>query len=256
MNGSNSTRQRIMRHARALRCALAVTCRLGLAIALGLTWTATAGADAIRIAVDADQRVTISGSSDSLRATLAEICAQARVELRAFEASDRPFRAEYDSIPLAEAVSRLLRSEVFIAGMRPDRDGRGARVSWLRVSGSNRGAASVAPMHAVTTDTHELPVASGFDFGPNPRLVQTALSSKDPTARGRAREAILSGLRDDPSVIQRFVDRDVDLAAEELAAFAYSAEFLRALQTATTHPDERAQVQRMLARVQVRQARD
>jgi hypothetical protein len=212
---------------------------------------------AMRIEVDARQMVTLSGASDSLHATVRELCERAGVTLRAFHAEDRAVSVEYEAVPLAEALARLLRSEVFIAGMRPAAGGERARVAWLHVSGSAGGVATAASVRAVDTP-HErsIPVASGFDFGSNPRLVETALSSSDPTARGRARQAIFDEIGADPAALQRFALRDVDQVVEALVAYPHAAEFLRAVQTVTTNPDERGQIQSMIAKVQVRQAGD
>jgi hypothetical protein len=211
-------------------------------------------APTLTVTVDAAQNVTISGSSDSLRAAIEEICARAGVELRAFEAADRSFAADYGRVPLSEVLARLLRTEAFIAGMRPDPSGGRARVAWLRVSGSN---GSVAAPKSVSTPT-VLPAraASGFDFGPNPRLVQTALTSKDPTARASARQVIIDALSEDPSPLQRFVQKDTEQVVNELVEFPHAAEFLRNLQTVTADPAERSQLQTILGQVQVRQAAD
>jgi hypothetical protein len=59
-------------------------------------------------------------------------------------------------------------------------------VAWLRVSGSQ--GAALAPARTAVPPAASVRAASGFDFGPNPRLAETALTSKDPTARGRARQ--------------------------------------------------------------------
>lgn len=216
-----------------------------------------AAADMLRIGVDAEQRITLSGSSDSLRATLIEICRQAGVELRAYEAEDRGFSAEYQAVPLTEAVTRLLRSEVFIAGTRLAPDGSGSRLSWLRVSGS-RGGVTTTLSVASTAPPGEQPAhpASDLGLGSNPRLVETALTSRDATARGRAREVILGELEDDPASLQRFVDRDLEYLVGELAAFPHAAEFLRALQTATTDRDERMALQTLIGKVQIAQAQN
>jgi len=219
-----------------------------------LATTAT-NAAAIAISVDDAQNVTMSGSSDSLRAAIEEVCERAGVELRAFDAEDRAFAAQYSRVPLADALARLLRTEAFIAGMRPDPRGGRARVAWLRVSGSQGGTVA-APARPVTPPTALVRVASGFDFGPNPRLVETALTSRDPIARGRARQVIFEALREDPSPLQRFVQKDTEQVVSELVDFPHAAEFLRNLQTITVDPDERGQLQVILGHVQVRQAGD
>jgi hypothetical protein len=222
------------------------------AAVLAIVIATVANAAAVTIAVDDAQNVTVSGSSESLRATIEELCARAGVELRAFEAEDRPFAAQYGRVPLSEVLARLLRTEAFIAGMRPDPRGGRARVAWLRVSGA-RGAVP-APARTAVPPAASVRAASGFDFGPNPRLAETALTSKDPTARGRARQVVLDGLRADPSPLQRFVQRDPAQVVEDLVDYPHAAEFLRDLQTVTLDPAERSQLQAILGQVQVRQA--
>jgi hypothetical protein len=62
--------------------------------------------------------VTLSGSAASLRDVIQQLCAASGVELRQYDAQDRPFAGSYEGMPLSELLPRLLRSESYAAGLR------------------------------------------------------------------------------------------------------------------------------------------
>jgi hypothetical protein len=211
------------------------------------------------IAVHDAQRVTITGHFDSLRGVVVELCRRAGVELRAYDAADRPLVAGYENIPLADALARLLRSEIYLAGVRADEHRGAGVVAWLRVSGSKAGSSS----EPVTQGAALAPVAialepgiEAIDLGVAPKIVETALTSSDTAARNNARRLILETLSDDSASLQRYIGRDVTAVVNELAAFPHAVELVGVLQNVTRDMDERNHIQEILRALRLRQIGD
>jgi hypothetical protein len=109
---------------------------MGAVLAAGALLLAGASGSAAQepqLTVTADQVVTLSGSTTSLRDVIQQLCAASGVELRQYDAQDRPFIGNYESMPLSELLPRLLRSESYAAGLRSAGEDRGARIAWIRV---------------------------------------------------------------------------------------------------------------------------
>jgi hypothetical protein len=201
------------------------------------------------------QRVTVSGNFDSLRSAVIELCRRAGVDLRAYEAEDRAFAASYENLSLADALARLLRSEIYLAGLRPGERG-GAVVTWLRVSGS-KGAVATAPTPALAALAPAAvtlePGIDAIELGVTPKIVETALTSSDTAARNTARRRILEALSEDQASLQRYVGRDVTLVVEELAVFPHATELVSSLQNVTRDMAERNHIQEILRALRLRQ---
>ena len=88
----------------------------------------------LHIEVSADQRVSVSGTSPSLAATLEDLAWRAGFELRGFDADDGPVALHMKDRPLWQALPRLLAGRSFMAGTVPV-EGHGQRLVWLRVLG-------------------------------------------------------------------------------------------------------------------------
>jgi hypothetical protein len=217
--------------------------------------TASASAQPPVLAVDDTQRVTVTGSFDSLRAAVVELCRGAGVELRAYEAEDRPFAASYENIPLSDALARLLRSEIYLAGLRPGEADGGAIVSWLRVSGSKGGVVGQLDAEIATRAPAAVTLKPGIEsieLGVAPKIVETALTSSDTAARNTARRRILETLSEDQASLQRYVSRDVTVVVDELAPFPHAVELVSVLQNVTREVDERNQLQEILRALRLR----
>ena len=231
---------------------------IALALAAGaMLGGAVASAAPLAIDVDAEQTVTITGSSDSLRAAIAEICQRADVKLVAYEAPDRPFSASYQHIPLSEALGRLLRSEIFLVGVRPGNKASEPVVTWLRVSGSTGGVANAPVPDSARAASPAAPgAAPNIDLGVSPALIETALTSQDTFARNNARRTILEALRGDPAPLERFLDADVAAVVDQIAGFQHAAELLNSLQSVTTNVEQRTKIQTLLRSLRLRQDAD
>jgi len=229
-----------------------------VALAAGVELAATpAPAAPLSIDVEAGQTITISGSSDSLRAAIAEICQRADVKLVAYEAPDRPFSAAYNRIPLSEALGRLLRSEIFLVGLRPG-DKSEQVVTWLRVSGATGGVAGAPAPGGAAAAAAPAPGSPGptVDLGVAQLLVDTALTSDDTFARNNARRTILEALRGDPAPLERFLDTDVGATVDQMAGYQHAAELLNSLQSVTTNVEQRTKIQTLLRSLRLRQDAD
>ena len=102
-------------------------------VALVLVRVPGAAAQQPQITVSDDQVVTLSGSAASLRDVIQQLCAASGVELRQYDAQDRPFAGSYEGMPLSELLPRLLRSESYAAGLRSTAGKDGVRIAWVRV---------------------------------------------------------------------------------------------------------------------------
>jgi len=210
-------------------------------------------AESLTIEVDSTQKVTIMGSSDSLRGAIADLCTRANVRLLAYEAEDRPFSASYQQLPLSEALARLLRSEIFLVGLRPRDDGGGDLVTWLRVSGAKGGVGG--PLFAAgATDTRfPTSLAAAIDLGVAANVIETVLTSDDTIARNNARRTILENLRSNPAPLQRFLETAPATLAEQLMEFPHATEFLNSLQSVGRDVKQRSQIQTILRGIRARQ---
>lgn len=232
---------------------LAGTLALSAVVGVGAR---SVSAASIAIEVDGDQAVTINGSSDSLRAAIAELCQRANVKLVAYEAPDRPFAASYQQIPLSEALGRLLRSEIFLVGLRPSDTPANPIVTWLRVSGSTGGVASSPLPDGSTTAPQAAAGGPSLDLGVAQEVIDTALSSQDTFARNNARRTLLEALRGTPAPLERFLDTDVDAIVDQIVGYPYAAELLNSLQSVTTSVEQRTKIQTMLRSLRLRQDAD
>ena len=209
-------------------------------------------AENLTIDVDSAQKVTIVGSSDSLRSAIADLCTRADVRLLAYEAEDRPFSASYQQLPLAEALARLLRSEIFLVGLRPRDDGGGDLVTWLRVSGAKGGVGG--PIFAAGAAQANPPAgaAAAIDLGVATNVIEAALTSDDTIARNNARRTILENLRSNPAPLQRYLEQDATALVEQLKGFPHAAELLNSLQSVGGDVKQRSQIQTILRGIRAR----
>jgi hypothetical protein len=228
----------------------------GLVAAAIVAMTAGAGqalgADGLTIDVDDAQKVTIVGSSDSLRSAITDLCTRADVRLVAYEAEDRPFSASYQQLPLSEALARLLRSEIFLVGLRPREQGAGELVTWLRVSGA-KGGVGGALIAGGAQSAPSANAAAAIDLGVAAEVIETALTSDDTIARNNARRTMLENLRSNPAPLQRYLETDVMILVEQLVEFPHAAEFLNSLQSVGGDVKQRSQIQTVLRGIRARQ---
>jgi len=211
------------------------------------------GAEGLTIDVDDAQKVTIVGSSDSLRSAIEDLCSRADVRLVAYEAEDRPFSASYQQLPLSEALARLLRSEIFLVGLRPRDDSAGDLVTWLRVSGAKGGVGGALIAGGGAHAAPSASPAAAIDLGVAAEVIETALMSDDTIARNNARRTLLENLRSNPAPLQRYLENDATVLVEQLLDYPHAAEFLNSLQSVGGDVKQRSQIQTVLRGIRARQ---
>lgn len=213
----------------------------------------------LSIEVDAEQNVSVSGRSESLRAAIIEICKRANVSLLAYDADDRPFAAQYRQVPLSEALARLLRSEIYLAGLRPAGAASASQVTWLRVTGSRVG--SSGPTFADLSGPNGasgsfVPAVAAIDLGVAPKIIETALKSTDAGARNNARRAVVEALRADRASLLRYLERDSEEIVDQLVNFPHSAELLQSIEELAVDSTERTLLRGITHALRARQDAD
>lgn len=217
-----------------------------LSLVLVLLRAPARAAESLTIDVDPSQNVTIVGNSESLRAAVADLCTRANVRLIAYEAEDRPFSASYQQLPLTEALARLLRSEIYLVGLRPRREGGGEIVTWLRVSGAKGGTGGPIVTAGPTQAVPPAGAAAAIDIGVATEVIEAALTSNDTIARNNARRTILENLRSNPAALQRYLEQDAAVLVEQLVGYPHATEFLNSLQSVGGDVKQRTQIQTVL----------
>lgn len=213
-----------------------------------------ASAASLSLELDSAQSVTLVGNGESLRATITELCARANVELVAYEAADRPFAASYHRVPLFEVLARLLRSEVYLAGVRPGLGQARTEVTWLRVTGSAGGVTELAPSIAVQRigkETH-----AQIELGVAPKVIETALESADAGARNSARRTVILALREDATPLERYLAGDTSELVSQLAPYPHAVELAQSLESVADDANERTLLRSVTHALRQRQEAD
>lgn len=199
----------------------------------------SAGADGLEIEVSLDQQATVIGRGHSLKQAVTELCWQANVELRFYDAEDREFRVTYSERPLDEVLARLLNRESFVVGVRASASGPRPRLVWLGVLGPNevamRSRAERAWMGAVRP------------FRLPPRLITAAFASKDEGERQRALAKVAEHVSGDPRQRAGFLGTDAKLIAQSLVRYARAGELLEGLLNAQQDPELRTKLTKVIA---------
>ncbi len=184
-------------------------------------------ADENRVHVAADQTTTVVGRFDSLAALIAELCDEAGVELRGFDAADRIVGASCEELPLHAVLERLLSAENFVLGIQggdPD-DGdpeeKAARVVWMQVSG-NSPAGSLPIVGGVT-----LPSSFG----------DSTFEDEDTSQSARAMRAVAEHLLADKVHVAEFLRVPAKDLALSLGHYPHIRPLLEQLRRQEQHPD-------------------
>lgn len=230
---------------------------VGVALAIVASGNAKASTSTGQLSIDVDaaQNVTVTGRADSLRAAVVDLCKRANVRLLAYDAEDRPFAAAYTKIPLAESLARLLRSEVYLAGVAPGDADSATKVTWLRVTGSAQGIVEiVAASPPVQASDAPQPLAK-IDLGVPTQTVEAAIDSADPNARVGARRTVVLALRENRTALQRHLDDPTELL-EALAPYEYAVELMQSVETVANDANERTLLRGITHSLRVRQQAD
>lgn len=222
---------------------------LGLALALVFPGArpGAAASSGLAVEIEPGQLVTVSGQSGSLATLIAEICQQAGVRLRGYEAGDRPITVAYERAPLREVLQRMLRDETYMIGVRTSTGSPDIEVAWVHVTGSKGGAsgspvALPSPVAAPPTAPPPPVPGSMADFGIPASVVTNALGSQDEAVRRDATRTLAQHVEANPGVLDSFFAKDFGTTADELAKFPYAKEALQTLAIRQKDPVARAKL--------------
>ena len=181
------------------------------------------------VEVHDDRTATVSGTFESLRDVIGELCAEADVELRAYDAADRPLTTRQERRPLAELIEHLLSDENFVVGVRtPASTDGGVRLAWLRVTGSKHSGASKP------TPPDATPARADADTPDAP--------GDDP-----ARRAVADRLLADDARVEQFLAAEPAALARSLGQYPDIERLLIELRTEQSHPAVIEQLDAVLA---------
>jgi len=174
------------------------------------------------IKIDNYQVATVSGSWGSLQSLVEDLCFRAGIELRAYDAPDRPIAAHYHDVALAELLRRLLARESFVLTLRSAGGAPGSRVTSLRVIGDTETARGnrrrPSPFHKAQRPWQPPPSLLGSAFGETP-------DDDRQTALQQLTEGILTNKAD----LEGFLATDPAQMAEALQRYPNAAVMLRSL---------------------------
>jgi hypothetical protein len=194
-----------------------------------------------RVEVEADQTITVVGEFASLKGLLHELCRNARVELRAYDADDRPVKIEYQRMPLGTALQGLLRRESYIVGVSPTDVPGATRVVWLRVTGGPPGV-PVDPADETPPAPLAFEVPSSFGA--------TSFTSEDPDQRARALEAVAKRLLASDKSARAVLAADPSAVAAALRGYPHAGALIRQLRDDTADPETRSKLDAIIAEIE------
>ena len=185
-------------------------------------------ADEPTMEVSTDQRVSLSGRAASLKSVVEEVCFRAGVDLRFYDASDRPFGGTYQDLPLATLLERLLRTESYLAEVIVTGQSGAVRVVALRVLGDPSVASARRARGGGAFARLRVP----------PALVAAAFG--DNAASKQERDAALSAMAaqvtGSPSQLAGFLATDAEQIALAVRRHKGVEEGLRQLQRRASDP--------------------
>jgi hypothetical protein len=232
---------------------------IALAISASSPLSASGASSGLVIEIDESQRVSVQGQAPSLATLVAEVCARAGVTLRGYEARDRPISVAYESIPLRDALQRMLRDETYMIGVRAGDGGKRINVAWVHVTGSTSAGAPASPA-AATSPLAATPPApppaevppSMTGFGLPAGVVSTALTSQNDAERRDAVRTLAEHVDTNPGLMDQFLAREIAGTIDELAAYPFSREALQTIAIRQKDPVKRAKIDAIVKAIMVR----
>lgn len=172
---------------------------------------------------EVNQTASVEGRTESLKALVTELCRVGGIELRAYGAADRPVRSRYRDMELRELFERLLWQENFLMGNAQREDGKGRRLAWLQVLGSD-GAAGAQGGGAGGA------AAGGGGAVRELVLPRTGYTTRSATIRRRTAEAFGRRLDEDAEARRRFLAtpdaKYIDILKKETYSIAFMNELV------------------------------
>ena len=215
---------------------------LGVSIVALVLFAQPAAAQSPEIFVAEDQVVTLSGNAPSLRDVVQQLCAAAGVELRMYGAPDRPFAGNYQGLPLAEILPRLLRQESYAVGLRAS--AAEPRIAWISVMGISGQIGRGPSPKPVTISANNAPPTDGAPTRTAPELAATEISvlllpafaASDDAVRKRQVARIVQQLSERPDMKQTLEAADIETVGQALAHHPTARGVFAEIQSGITDP--------------------
>ena len=174
------------------------------------------------VKIDNHQVATVSGNWGSLESLVEDVCFRARIELRAYDAPDRPVAAHYQNMALAELLRRLLARESFVLTLRSGTGAGGSKVTSLRVIGDTETARA---NRRGPSRFHK----ARRPWQPPPSLLGSAFGEQPEDDRQAALQQLARGILSSKADLEGFLATDPAQMAEALARYPNAAAMLRRL---------------------------
>jgi hypothetical protein len=182
--------------------------------------------------------LSADGRIDSVKAFVEKICAETNIKLLAYGAADRASRVRFKSVPIQEALERLLWSEDYLLGASNDDP---TRLTWLQILGTEGGDLATAPASSASASQGQ-PIV----------LPRTGYTTRSTTIRKRTAEAFAKRLDDDAEARKRFLATPDKEYADSLSKESYAVAFLMDLSGATKDRAAKMKVDRLRRTLQSR----
>jgi hypothetical protein len=196
--------------------------------AVAASASSVAADESLRIAVGADQRATIVGSSNSVRTALERLAWHAHFEITSYDAADRSFELDLEDRPLTEVLASLLRQESYVLGMR------GERIASIQVLGDHNTAARRRTATASTPPDALAQIP--------PALTRAAFASEDPRVRQDALRTIVERVTSSPTERRAFLALDPQAMARAIVDYPHADPMLRELEPSIVDAELRAKL--------------
>jgi hypothetical protein len=215
------------------RVAIVATLAIGCAHAV-------ASAQTDGLVVGDGQIVSIHENSKSLREIVIDLCLKAEVSLLGFAATDRTLSIDQDDLPMDQLLSRLLREESYMVGLK--REGEdGVRISWLRVMGPESSSSALR--------FDEQQIVKSY-FGMPKVVIDEAIASEDAEARSRAVKAVIKHVQQNPDAMDDFIGRGYAQLIKEIGDSPYSVDLLQSLSPVVGTNAHRFQIMGLVRSIQ------
>lgn len=236
---------------RPLQCALVVAAMLGWAgsAACGSDVAAVTAQLSEAVEVDSDQRVTMKVRQVSRTALVGELCRKGNVQIASYGAADTEVAADFDRLPLARVLQRLLRSESYLLGLRAGPDGI-ARVAWVRVEGSEKDS-FIGLTEATDLETELASVGAADTFSVDATLLAAAFTATSTDERSKALAAIIEPLKTDLERMEAFLAVPDEAVVVALARYERAAALLDELAPISSDPRVSAKLAAVASRLRL-----
>ena len=199
----------------------------------------------LRMDVDSAQRISLDGSTPSLKNLLEELSWRAGFELRSFGIDDRPVFVNAATAPLADVLRRLLAHDLFTVGLSVGPDAT-TRITWLEVPGPLEPAGHRRREHSVAG-------TAAAPSGPQRFRVPVGLflaafdAPQDEAARLSALRVIEGRVLEHPEQRDAFLQASSESLADAFVRYPQAPTVLREIMARQTDERVRQKLEQLVA---------